>query len=213
MLLGRVVFAFCPCLYIVHMSLAQSNETLRSEAIVQVFVPLVAQKPWRTWPTCTNGGGTKEIKRKHTGIYRLFESNWMLPKPAQRPLQKDGFLVRQQGCHGRIAPNPELCICSRYFACIICAKHSPRHWQVTANSQWRGSKYSKETKRKNLCDPHPQVQTQKGTFKKKTHQIALHISPHLLLIFSPAVQTGLKSLCKRACIHVEWLEFSYSHES
>ena len=134
MLLGRVVFAFCPCLYIVHMSLAQSNETLRSEAIVQVFVPLVAQKPWRTWPTCTNGGGTKEIKRKHTGIYRLFESNWMLPKPAQRPLQKDGFLVRQQGCHGRIAPNPELCICSRYFACIICAKHSPRHWQVTANS-------------------------------------------------------------------------------
>ena len=153
---------------------------------------------------------SKESIQAYTGYLNQIGC---FPNQLRDPLQKHGFLVRQQGCHGRIAPNPELCICSRYFACIICAKHSPRHWQVTANSQWRGNKYSKETKRKNLCNPHPQVQTQKGTLKKKTHQIALHISPHLLLIFSPAVQTGLKSLCKRACIHVEWLEFSYSHES
>ena len=71
MLLGGVVFAFCPCLYIVHMSLAQSNETLRSETIVQVFVPLVAQKPWRTWPTCANGGGTKRIQAYSTSDLNL----------------------------------------------------------------------------------------------------------------------------------------------
>ena len=158
-LLPRVVFAFCPCLYIVRMSHMSLEVWSHSPSLRPTHGP----KALANLANCTSGGGRKEIKSKHTG-YPIW-INWMLPKPAQRPLQKDGFLVRQQGCHGStsIASNPELCICTWYFEYIISPKHSPKHWQVTVNSHWCGSNYSTETKRKNLCDPHPQVQTQKNT--------------------------------------------------